>query len=173
MMKGLFIALAVVMFAITGIGGCSKMMEFRGGCEDYLKLAGDAPSTEKAVFYLDKALSYIENHNLTSGNVAYFFHNPSSDLGIWYANIKGARDAAVEMIAQKQKDPSSIKPVDESNQLVKIREVVIDAGEQGATKVTSPGNAWVAPFQWLLVLGWALFFIFAICAVAAYVADPY
>jgi len=167
MARAFFLALTVVALVAMGVGGCVKAVQFQGQCEDYLKLAGDAPTVDKAVGYLRPALDYLERNDMTRGNCAFFFRNPSSDMGLWYGNIKGAYDEAQALLERQAKNPTSVTSVDRSNLLIKIREVVIDNGSEGHTVVTSPGNAWLYPFQWLWVIGWAVFVLLGLCTAGA------
>ncbi len=145
-----FVGSLVVMvtaMVFIGFGGCMKAREFRGGCEDYLELAGRAATVEMASMYLQRALGYMESNNLTSGYCDIFFHTPSSDLGLWYANVQGAYNETQAMLAQKRHDPGSIRQLDEVNLLVKIR------------LMTIPEKAWLYPHQRLWVIGWTVVFL--------------
>jgi len=119
----------------------------RVGCKDYLKLAGDAPNVQKANEFLEKALVYMEKRGLTSGNSAFIFRTPSSDVGIWYNQIKGAQQTVANIIGRGD----AASQLEKDNVLMKIREVVLDQDEKGTT-VTMPPNITIFPFQWLFLL---------------------
>jgi len=123
------------------------------GCVDYLKLTGDAPSIQRAGQFLDEALGYIEKNGLTSGNSAILFRTPTSDVGIWYAQIKGAKETIETIIKKKEQD--SISQLERDNALMKVREVVLDEGKKGTEVTTPPHLSWF-PYQVLITLWWIL-----------------
>ncbi len=144
------------------IGTIVRWYDYKTGCSDYLKLAGDAPNIEMASQFLDRAVNYVESTGRTSGNSAYIFQTPENDLGIWYNKMKGAQQTTHDLIAQVKRDPNSASQLVRDNALMKIREVVLDNGSQGGTKVTQPSNISVYPNQWLFLIGWAFTLIGAI-----------
>lgn len=155
-MRGVALFSAVVFtigFLAVGIFNLVAWVEFKTNCGDYLKLAGDAPSVERANQFLGKAVAYLENRNLTAGNSAYIFHTPKNDIGIWYKNIKGAYEVTASVLAREKANPGSVSQLEQSNALIKIREVVLDQGEKG-TAVTQPDHIVVFPNQWLLLIGY-------------------
>lgn len=154
---GFFLILFFVSFCIVAT---LNWYDFKVNCGDYLKLTGDAPNIELADKYLSKAIQYLEDKNMTAGNSAILFRTPDCDVGIWYNNLKGAETTLKNIIkfggTQLEKD----------NALMKIREVVLDAGEQG-TKVTKPSNITWFPNQgfmclWLIIslIGLVIIFVF-------------
>ncbi len=159
--------IATIAFVLAIIMSVVWWYDFSGDIEDYLKLAGDAPTVEKANEFLATAVSNIERHRLTSGNSAFFFHKPDADIGIWYGNIKGALETTDSLLQRHRDDPSmnpQLKQLERDNALMKIREVVLDGGSY----VTTPTNISWFPYQWaillwylvsgiLAVVGWAMF----------------
>lgn len=123
------------------------------GCTDYLKLAGDAPSVQRANEFLGKALSYMESHNLTSGNSAILFPTPTSDVGIWYSQTKGAKET-LDALLEREKS-GSVSQLERDNALMKIREVVLDSGKEG-TEVTHPPQINWYPHQKLITIEWII-----------------
>ncbi len=138
------------------------------GCKDYLKLAGDAPTVQKANEFLEKALGYMERRGLTNGNSAFLFRTPSSDVGIWYNQVKGAQQTLVSILAKGE----AVSQLEKDNALMKIREVVLDQGERG-TKVTMPVHIMLFPLQSLffvmLILGGVILIIGVIVVWRAYI----
>lgn len=130
-----------------------SIYNFDNGCGSYLKLAGDAPTVEKADEFLGRALEYIEQNGLTRGNSAYLMKTPASDLKIWYEQIKGAK-ATTESILARQQAGEQVTQLEKDNALMKIREVVLDDTSSG-TSVTQPAWVTVHPNQWIY-LAWAL-----------------
>ncbi|HBI16718.1 MAG TPA: hypothetical protein DDY52_00970 [Candidatus Moranbacteria bacterium] len=126
---------------------------FAKNCEDYLKLAGDAPSIEKADKFLGQALSYIEKENLTRGNSAYIFHTPKNDVGIWYEQIKGAKETTLFLLDKIENKPEIVSQLEQDNALMKIREVVLDSSQNG-TSVTLPDAITWFPYQWGMFIWW-------------------
>lgn len=128
---------------------CMMNYRFDKGCKEYLKLAGDAPTIERAELYLSKALDYLEKNNKTSGNTGIIFKTPANDLGLWYNQIKDSHTIVKNMIGK------DVPQLTKDNCLMKIREVVLDNGDDG-TKVTVPAYLSVYPHQILFFLPWLL-----------------
>jgi hypothetical protein len=162
-----FIGVALLIVAIVVSVNC--WISFKAGCEDYLKLAGDAPTVERAHSFLGTAVAHIESHNLTQGNAAFIFKTPSQNLGIWYGQIKGAYDTAGTLLQREKANPGSVTQLERDNALMKIREVVLDQGDRSPS-VTAPKNAWLYPNQWGFVLLWIVTVL--LCAVMAIVCIP-
>lgn len=110
----------------------------------YLKRAADANSVEIANEELSKALSYLEENNITKGSTAILFKSPAEDVGFWYKNLKAS-----------QKELSSLAPdsssLEKSNVLMKLRETILDSGEKGQV-LTAPSGIEYFPNNglWLL-----------------------
>lgn len=163
-MKGAFLTLAVLFtltFIVAPITEAVIWFSFKGGCSDYLKLAGDAPTVERATEYLGKAVNYIETKGLTSGNSAYFIRTPRNDIGIWYNQIKGAHETVKALVDQKVVSPGSVSQLTEDNALMKIREVVLDEGSDGV-EVTLPQHIYIFPNQVFFLLWYLLSLLFAV-----------
>jgi len=152
----------VISMIIAGVCCLIFWYNFNNNCGDYLKLAGDAPSIEKAHHFLSKAVDHIERSHLTSGNSAYIFRTPENDVGIWYEQILGAKKTAESILERDQKSPNSLSQLERDNALMKIREVLLDDSKEGTT-VTLPKNINWFPIQWLMLIWWiisSIFFIF-------------
>lgn len=134
-------------------------LSFKQKCEGYIKQAADANSPELALEKLNISIKYIEANNLTSGSTAIVFPLPSEDLGFWYKNLKEA-----------QKGLSEIKPdatpLEKSNQLMKLRETLLDKSDHGED-VTVPEGISIFPNNALMfVIPWfALVLIIVGCVV--------
>lgn len=160
-MKYVLIFLTVLCFIIMSIvctGAIIRSIEFKTYCKDYLKLSGDAPTVEKAKEYLDKAIEYLDKNDLRSGNSGVIIKTPDKDVGIWYQQITGARDTARKMLSGNHTQ------LEKDNALMKIREVVIDSGED--VEVTYPDNIVNYPnqvsFFWSVLLSTLGFCVFGI-----------
>ncbi len=120
-----------------------------------MKLAGDAPSIQRADEFLGKALDYMEKENLTQGNSALIFPTPTSNVGIWYQQIKGAKETTENILAREKESPVAVSQLERDNALMKIREVLLDNSSNG-TVVTAPNLISWFPMQWLMAL-WGVF----------------
>lgn len=141
--------LGAVSLVVVIIFSVIRWYSLKVGCTDYLKLSADAPNIQKADDFLDKALEYLERKNLTKGNSAYLFHAPSNDVGIWYEQIKGAKETTKDILERD----SSVSQLEKDNSLMKVREVILDEGSDG-TQVTMPVHLDTFPYQWLFLLWW-------------------
>jgi hypothetical protein len=167
--KWFMLVLCVILIAVIASMGCVNGLTFKAKITDNLKLAGDAPSIERADAFLVTALNAIEARGLNSGNAALIFQMPSSDMGIWYQQIKGARLTTSTLISKKTSG-QVVTQLEQDNALMKIRETVLDQGKEGVS-VTGPDNAWIYPLQWMFYM---LIWVLAICAivtVALFAAD--
>ena len=118
--------------AITGY----RSIRFTQECEGYLKQAADASTAEIALDRLDKAIAYIESHNLTSGYTSIVYKTQDEDLGYWYDNIVTCRDNLKKCLKSSQ--------LEKDNALMRMREVLTDQGEKG-TILTIPDGISRAP----------------------------
>jgi hypothetical protein len=143
--------IGAILLAVLLVNSIMRWYDTKVGCGDYLKLAGDAPTVQKAYDFLEIALDYMEKRGLTNGNSAVLFRTPSSDIGIWYNQVKGAKETLTSILAKGE----MATQLEKDNALMKVREVVLDQGEQG-TKVTMPANITLFPMQ---VLFWVMFIL--------------
>jgi len=97
---------------------------FTWGCEEYLKRAADCSTPEQCGKELDRALQYMRDHGLTSGNSGIIFKTPASDVAFWYNNIGGAREA-VRALEGSEKTSA----LERSNVLIRVRETLLDEGK--------------------------------------------
>lgn len=164
-MKGFLVVIfiGVISFIIVVIVSILLWYDFGKNCGDYLKLAGDAPTVERADMFLEKALQHIEESNLTSGNSAFIFHSPSADVGIWYNQIRGAKATTERILYRISNDSGSVSQLEMDNALMKIREVVRDTGES----VTLPPHITWYPYQWAMLIWWLLSVLFIVIGVIA------
>lgn len=162
-MRGPIIFLSVLVFAITCITGLVWDYHWNRDCGDYLKLAGDAPTVEKAHEFLTKAVTYIESHGLTEGNTGIIFHRTTNDLGLWYGNVLGAKATVDTLVQQLQQNPESVPQLTRDNALMKIREVVLDHSKDGQD-VTAPDWVSMHPYQGLY---WIIFWVSLVAGVIA------
>lgn len=114
-------------------------IQFERNCEGYLKRAADANTIPLAAEELEKAIAYIERENLDEGSTHAFYATPACDLEFWAKNLKAA---ASELRAL----PTDIDSLTASNQLLKLRETLMDHGKK-SQRVTAPPNIEVYPYQ--------------------------
>ncbi|MDP2930544.1 MAG: hypothetical protein Q8N56_02990 [bacterium] len=145
------VVVAVISLIIWGGYLGLARWQFNKNCGDYLKLAGDAPTVERADGFLEKAIAYIEKTNMVSGNSSIIFKKPTNDVGIWYAQIKAAKETTEKIIVRGE----GVSQLERDNALMKIRETVLDQGERG-TMVTTPDWISLFPYQLFKVILWPI-----------------
>lgn len=108
----------------------------------HLKRAGDANTPELARQELDVAIANMEKRGLTQGYTSILYKTPDADIGFWHDNIVAARGSLDEL--GPDADQLTI-----SNELMKLRETLMDHGESGDV-VTAPGGISYYPdnFSW-------------------------
>lgn len=126
-------------------------INFKQNCSGYLKRAADANTIELAAEQLQISLKYLEDKNLTSGKTNIFYYTPNCDIGFWYTNLKESHKELVNL-------PKSADNLTVSNQLMKLRETILDDHGEGYA-ITSPPNIEYYPnqvtwciLQWLAAL---------------------
>jgi len=144
--------IGVIGLVIVGILNVSTWVTYKSGCGDNLALAADASTMNGAYEKLNLAIQYMELHNLTGGNSAFFFRTPRNNLGIWYQQRKEGLAGLARLIEQKAQNPSSVMPVDESNELMKLKDLLKDNGS-----VTEPQHIDVFPAQGAYLFGYIVF----------------
>lgn len=126
-----------------------KSVRLEQNCTGYLKRAADANTIEMAKKELKIAIDYIEANNLTNGYTSVLYRTPDDDLGFWYSNIKASYDGLCAI------DQSTATELETSNMLMKLRETLLDDGEDGA-KLTVPDGTSRYPnnrlWMWLKIL---------------------
>lgn len=120
---------------------------FDKDCGGYLKRAADANTVELAKAELNKALTYMEQHNMTEGYTSIIYRTPDEDIGFWYTNLKNSHQELMEL------DPDS-PPLERSNMLMKLRETILDEGE--SIQVTNPSGISMFPHNGVVAV-WGLF----------------
>ena len=155
-MKTILISLSIVLFVSCLGYGTYKTIVFDTQCKEYLSLAANANSIELARTNLDKAIQYIEQNQLTSGNTAFFIKGPSTDLTSWYANLKACQKEVWIMDVKKG------TVLEETNLLMKLRESLMSEG-----LIIIPENIALYPNQllYMIVLGCSMLF----CAFMAFI----
>ena len=134
---------------ILGLGlityGSVQSIQFTRNCKGYLKRAADANTIHLARQELTKAVRYLEETQLMSGSTHVIYATPECELDFWYQNLKSS-------LIELESFPEGMDPLTVSNQLLKLRETLMDNGEHG-TKVTAPSNVHVFPNQFQYRMG--------------------
>ncbi len=138
-----FGSLTLIVSSVLGVAVIGYMtfcsIQFERNCEGYLKRAADSNTIELAKQELRRAIDYIESENLTSGSTHIIYSTPASDLGFWYTNLKAS-------LEELESTPPDVDRLVASNQLLKLRESLMDNGEK-RTKVTAPRHIGLFPNQ--------------------------
>jgi len=112
-----------------------QLLVFDINVTGHLKWAAKANNIKLAVQQMDIAVSYLEEHNLTSGYT--LFRWPTHDIGFWYTNLLDALNDLEDL------DPEA-GSLEVSNVLMKLRETILEEGE--GSRVTTPFLAFLHPY---------------------------
>jgi len=133
-------------------------------CVGHLKRAADANTIERAQSELGIVINYLENNNLTDGYTSIFYRTPDEDINYWYNNLKESNDELLYII-----NKDSTTNLEKSNQLIKLRETLLDNTSSSGDVVTCPAgfsrypyNAWYALWfnlSWIFITGGVLLFV--------------
>lgn len=110
----------------------------------HLKLAADANSTALVEKQLALAIGGMERRSLCNGKgdncfTSILYRTPDEDVGFWRGNIESTYEDLSKMGEEERADN-----LIESNQLIKVRETLLDAGASG-DKVTDPQGISIYP----------------------------
>lgn len=148
-------------FCVTGwllllpllfVGCYSAVASWRwdANCGEWLESAANANTIVIAKDRLDKAVTYIESNNLSSGSCYWLWWTPKTDLKIWYDNLKTTQ-TELELA-----NDETLSRLEESNVLLKLRETLTDSGGKGGTVVVAPDGISLHPVygvtMWVFVL---------------------
>lgn len=105
----------------------------------HLKLAADANNTEMSERKLKLAVDGMEQWGLCNEGgdncfTSILYRTPDEDVGYWRENIENTLADLQAMTPEKRADN-----LVESNQLIKVRETLLDAGQSGDF-VTAPSG---------------------------------
>ena len=130
----MFIVLFLVWFIMRCVFGIQLQIAVTG----HLKRAADANTISLAQKELTTALQEIERRGLKTGYTSIFFQTPDEDIEFWYNNLSSA-SKELEILSP---DASQLE---KSNILMKLRETLLDKGENGAQHVTCPDGLSIYP----------------------------
>lgn len=141
----LFLSLGLFMGWVF-VRGCSGI-NFERECGGYLSRAANANTVELAQANIKTALNYLESNNLTSGYTSILYRTPDEDIGYWYSNLIAAKE-------ELQKITADTSQLEKTNILMKLRETLLDNGEQSSYLVCPSGIS-VYPYNTLFgFYGW-------------------
>ena len=153
----LLFVLAMIMSLVVGgytVDRIYNKIQFGRHCGGFLKQASDASTVELAVSRLDKAIAYMDEHNLVKGYTSVFYTEPDEDVGFWYLNIKTARE-----------DLLAVNEDSEKLALITLREELLD-NSKGGMEVTLPSGIAIFPnnvaycwWAWLSMTGACILWI--------------
>lgn len=121
----LFTLFTVTMIAIANIA-------LKQNCTGYLKRAANANTIELAKQNLDKALSYIEAENLTSGYTSILWRTPDEDIEYWYTNLKACQNELANVDA-------NMSQLESTNILMKLRETLTESDNKKTAVIYPEG----------------------------------
>lgn len=120
-----FIVTVLTLLALSIFGVVIvKDIHLKQNCTGYLKRAADANTVETAKEQLDKAITYLEAKNLTSGYTSVLWKTPDEDIEFWYNNLKAAQNELAKI-------DDTVSSLERTNILMKLKETLTDTGETG------------------------------------------
>jgi len=128
-----------VLMAMLGLAWLSYERDIGG----HLKRAADANTIGLAKQELEYALAGMKIRGCTSGQSQLLIYTPKCDVKFWHDNIQSAYD-------ELEHFPTDAKPLEISNQLMKLRETLIDEGQ--SPSVTAPPRISLFPNQFTFAL---------------------
>ena len=141
-LKIIFLCLSIGVFVPVLI----KSIQINQNCLGYLKRAADANAIETAHNELNRAITYMEQNNLTKGYTSILWRTPNDDIGFFYNNLVSSRDELTKVT-------TNASSLEKSNVLMKLRETLLDEGKSG-TELTCPPGLSRFPYnlQWAILM---------------------
>ena len=156
----------LIFILVRGISAIAYEQNISG----HLKLAADANSTELAEKQLKIAIDEMERLGLCNSHgdecfTSIIYRTPNEDVGFWRSNI----ESTFEDLSNMSKEERANNLI-ESNQLIKVRETLLDAGERG-DNVTDPAGISIYPNNGAYAVWGILSFIFTIIGIALWMRE--
>lgn len=160
-MKKFFVLLCIICTIVPLIvygAAIVKIIQIDANCISYFEMAADANSVELAEKHLSSGIKYLEENNLTEGSTKIFIYRPTTDLGLWYENLKSAQAQLQELSSKEE-----LTELEESNALMKLRETLLNSDglvtypSMTAFYPNHIGWFWTMWFIWLLWIGAFIF----------------
>lgn len=127
-------ALLLCIGAVNDVSWFMSNLEVKQRCVGPLSQTANSASVELASERLGIAMDYIEEREWTDGYSHVFIKTEDANVGVWYQNLNAAYSKLVEASNRELTD------LEESNLLMKTREVIIDQGQNGNSVVVMPSN---------------------------------
>jgi hypothetical protein len=163
MNRTLTIVVGVVLFLAWMITRIVAGIQLEQNFTGHLKRAADANRIELAEQEIGTAVKYLEDNNLTSGYTSILWKTPNEDIGFFYDNLKGAHNELKSI-------PDTVSLLESSNQLIKLRETLMDAGEK-ESGVTCPDGLSIYPNNTFYMLWVLLSLLFMVIPVVSLIID--
>jgi len=168
---GVLIMLAffiITPFVVLGVTRYFKGITLEQNLTGKLKQAADANGIPLAQKKLTECIAWMEKNDLTEGSTHVWIKTPECDIEFFYQNLVTAKkdldNFPLEPAENATPDERTKHDLAESNQLIKLRETLLDSGEQG-THVTCPPNLAVYPSQMFWWWVWPLACIWTIVVI--------
>lgn len=143
---GIFFLSAILLLVWGGIRIVASE-RYDMNCGGYLARAATANTVPLAKENLDKALHYLESHDLTQGYTSIAYKTPDEDIGFFYNNLVQSR-------AVLEKVPANADELTVSNTLLKLHNSIMTHGEHG-DDVIAPSGISIYPANTIMaMLGW-------------------
>jgi hypothetical protein len=101
---------------------------------------------------LGEAIKWMEANGFTEGSSHVWIKTPPCDIGFFYKNLISAKEDLDKFPAppsEANAEAQSNYDLAESNQLMKLRETLVDEGGDSGPEVTCPPNMAIYPSQML------------------------
>ncbi len=132
-----------------------KSITLQRNCTGYLKRAADANTVQLAIEQMTYSLKYLQAKGMTKGYTSVFWNTPDENVGFWYNNLLTSYKELLNV------SPNASQ-LEKSNVLMKLRETLIDNGENGDNLTVPDGlSRYPNNLMWgtILMLGIILTFI--------------
>lgn len=137
--RGMVLSAAMFMPLTITVVSCEfRSIDFNQRIGGHLYLAANASTIDLAKSELDAAISGIEESGLTNGSTHVLWKTPQTDIWFWYKNLTSSRDE----LGKAGKDTSQLE---RTNVLMKLRETILDHGENGRDVLSCPHNLHLYP----------------------------
>lgn len=164
---GVFLFLLVIAlgpFVVTGVVRYTKWLRIEQNLTGKLKQAANANSIPLAAKKLTESIEWLESNNMTSGSSHVFIRTPACDFEFFYENLKSAKEDLENFPPPSSSANAEARAkydLAESNQLMKLRETLLDDSSEG-TVVTCPPNVDTYPSQTLWFFIWPALLLWAV-----------
>ncbi len=120
----IIMTITIVLVIAVPIANLFMNITLNNNYTGYLERAASANTVETAKQELDKAITYLEVNEMTSGYTSVLYKSPGDDVGYWYKNLK---DSYHELDQVDEKT----SPLERTNILMKLRETLMEHGKNG------------------------------------------